>query len=98
MASSDSPEDIFRRLAFLGALNSEALAKHQTPYQYRAQLERAFPAYRTQLSIIINQYVRSQYGRKELSGEERQGLVQAWLSIRLPLLSHLLRRRTNEST
>lgn len=97
LASSDSPEDTFRRLAFLGALNSEALANHQTPYQYRAQLEQAFPVYRTHLSTIINQYVRSQYGRKELSGEERQRLVQAWLSIRLPLLFHLLRRRTNES-
>ncbi|MDA0734486.1 MAG: transglutaminase domain-containing protein [Chloroflexi bacterium] len=97
LASSDSPEATFRRLAYLGALNSVALADHQTPYQYRERLEQAFPAHKNHLSTIINQYVRSQYGNKELSGEERQGLVRAWLSIRLPLLFHLLRRRTNES-
>lgn len=98
LAWSDNPEATFRRLASLGALNSVPLADHQTPYQYRERLEQAFPAHKTHFSTIINQYVRSQYGKKELSGEERQGLLRAWLSIRLPLLFHLLRRRVNEST
>jgi transglutaminase-like putative cysteine protease len=98
LASSDSPVDIFRRLAFMGSLNSLAMADYQTPYQYREKLEQAFPSQRNQLSTIINQYVRSQYGKKEMSSTERDGLVRAWTSIRFPLLLHLLRRRTGEST
>jgi transglutaminase-like putative cysteine protease len=97
LGSSDNPVDTFRRLAFMGSLNSVALADHQTPYQYRDQLERVFPAHRNHLSTIINQYVRSQYGKKDMSSAEREGLVRAWLGIRLPLLFHLLRRRTGES-
>ena len=97
LASSDNPEDTFRRLAYMGGLNSVVLADHQTPFQYRERLEQTFPDYRNHLSTIVNQYVRSQYGKKQMSSAERQGLVRAWLSIRLPLLFHLLRRRTYES-
>jgi transglutaminase-like putative cysteine protease len=97
LASSDNPLDTFRRLAFLGSLNSVVLSDHQTPFQYRERMDQAFPAHRNHVATIVNQYVRSQYGKKEMSSTERQGLVRAWLSIRLPLLFHILRRRTNES-
>jgi transglutaminase-like putative cysteine protease len=96
LGSSDNPVEAFRRLAFMGSLNSVVLADHQTPYQYREKLEQAFPEHRNHLSTIVNQYVRSQYGNKVMSGAEREGLTRAWLSIRLPLLFHLLRRRTGE--
>jgi hypothetical protein len=94
MVPSTDPELTFRHLAFLGALNSVGPADYQTPFQYRQRLEEAFPSHREELSLIINSYVRSMYGRKELNEQERQGLVRAWLGVRLPLLLHILRRRT----
>jgi hypothetical protein len=60
------------------------------------RLTQTFPAQKDRLSEIVNTYVRSNYGNKELSNEERQGLVRAWLGVRLPLLLHMLRRRTDD--
>jgi hypothetical protein len=96
MVPSENPEVTFRHLAFLGALNSVGPASYQTPYQYMDRLTQTFPAQKDRLSEIVNTYVRSNYGNKELSNEERQGLVRAWLGVRLPLLFHMLRRRTGD--
>ncbi len=90
-----TPEATYRRLAFLGSLNSVGIASHQTPYQYGHRLETAFPDHRENLSAIIAAYVRSQYGKKDLTEAERERLGQAWLSVRMPLLFHVLRRREN---
>ena len=96
LALADTPEATFRQLAFLGGLSSVGIDSHQTPYQYGRQLAIAFPTHQSSLDTIIHTYVRSQYGKKELDENERSGLVQAWLSVRLPLLFHMLRRRENE--
>ena len=93
LAPSGDPQTTFQQLAFLGALNSVGLASHQTPYQYQEQLAEVFPAQRAQLSTIVNTYVRSQYGKKELNQEERDGLLLAWLRLRMVLLLHVFRRR-----
>ena len=44
--------------------------------------------------MIINHYVRSFYGKKDLDDGQRQQLTEAWLRLRLPLLFHSLRRRS----
>jgi Transglutaminase-like superfamily len=93
MVPSTDPELTFRHLAFLGNLNSVGPADYHTPFQYRQRLEEAFPSHREELSFIVNSYVRSMYGKKELNDQERQNLVRAWLGVRLPLLFHILRRR-----
>ena len=98
MAPPSQPEDAFRRLGFLGRLNSLAVINHQTPFQYGARLQAAFPDQRGDLSVIVQHYVRSLYGKKELTGEEQEGLVRAWNSVRFPLLLNILRRRSNESS
>ena len=56
----------------------------------------AFPEQRSDLAGIVQCYVRSLYGRKELTDEEREGLVQAWRNVRFPMLFHVMSRRTNE--
>ena len=96
LVPSENPEVAFRHLAFLGALNSVGPAPYQTPYQYMDRLAQAFPEQREGLSEIVNTYVKTHYGNKELSGDERSGLVRAWLGLRLPLLFHVVRRRTGE--
>lgn len=98
MATTEQPEDAFRRLGFLGRLNSLGVIEHQTPFQYGARLQEAFPDQRGDLATIIQSYVRSLYGKKELTWDEQEGLVRAWQGVRFPLLLHVLRRRTNESS
>ena len=96
LAPSEEPGDAFRRLGFLGRLNAVGVIEEQTPYQYEARLGEAFPEQRNDLAGIIQCYVRSLYGRKELTDEEREGLVQAWRNVRFPMLFHVMSRRTNE--
>ena len=93
LSASPDPEVTFRRVARLGRLNSVGPYPHQTPFQYMDRLHDEMPNHREQLSVIFSNYVRHLYGRKEVSEEETERLVQAWLEIRLPLLFHLLRRR-----
>ena len=93
MVPSDDPQQAFRRLALLGSLAAVGPVPYQTPYQYRQRLSQALPAYGEALSVIIDYYVRSLYGRKQLDDEQRLRLAQAWLRLRLPLLLSSLRRR-----
>ncbi len=93
MEPSTNPNTMYRRLAFLGALNSVSPTNHQTPYQYRSRLEEVWPQQRANLSAVIGSYVRSVYGKKDLSDGEQEQLVQAWLKLRIPLLLNVVRRR-----
>ena len=93
LSPSPDPVDTFRRLSWLGRLNAVGPSGYQTPFQYLERLHGELPGHREQLSLIITSYVRHMYGRKEATEEEEAGLVQAWQSVRLPLLFHLLRRR-----
>jgi hypothetical protein len=98
LTPSGDPDTAFRRLAFLGSLSSVGPSPHQTPYQYLGRLAVTFPEQREPVSEIVNSYVRSQYGKKELTTEEREGLIRAWLRVRLPLLFHIFSRRTGGDT
>ncbi|MFQ6027250.1 MAG: hypothetical protein ACE5Q6_07140 [Dehalococcoidia bacterium] len=57
-------------------------------------MQEELPNHRENLTVIIESYVRSLYGKKELNEGEEQRLTQAWLGVRLPLLFHIFRRRT----
>ena len=94
MFPSGDPRAIYRRLAFLGGLGSVGPLEHQTPFQYRERLRTVLPNYREDVSVLVEAYVRSRYGAKELSFADRHRLADAWLRIRLPLLLRFFRRRT----
>jgi hypothetical protein len=94
MAPSEDPRIAYRRLALLGALGSIGPVPHQTPFQYRERLRRVFPAYRQQVSVLIDAYVLSLYGAKEPASEDRGSVAQAWSRLRLPLLRRIFWRRT----
>ena len=93
MVTSENPETTFRNMALLGSLAAVGPLPHQTPFQYRQRLAEALPNHREPVSVIINHYVRSFYGKKDLDDGQRQQLTEAWLRLRLPLLFHILRRR-----
>ena len=52
------------------------------------------PSYREDVSVLVDAYVRSRYGAKELSLADRRRLADAWLRIRLPLLLRFFHWRT----
>ena len=93
MTPSEDPRVAFRRMATLGTLASVGPASHQTPFQYRLRLSNLLPDHRQPVAVIIDYYVRSTYGRKELDDAQRQELAQAWLDLRMPLLLRILRPR-----
>ena len=94
MTVSEDPRVVFRRMATLGTLASVGPASHQTPFQYRLRLSDLLPDHRQPVSVIVDHYVRSIYGRKELDEIQRQELTQAWLDLRMPLLLRILRPRS----
>ncbi len=93
MEPSVNPNTVYRRLAFLGRLNSVAPAYYQTPYQYRRRLQQVLPNQRDNISTIIVAYVRDIYGKRDISDDDRDQMVKAWLNLRIPLLLHSMRRR-----
>ncbi len=94
MIPSPDPHITFRRLAFLGGLSSLGPADYQTPYQYRSRLDQEFPGQQENLAVIFDHYVVSLYGKKGLAEDEERQLVRAWMSVRLPMLFNLFRRRS----
>jgi len=87
------PQVAFQRLALLGGLSAAGPLAYQTPFQYRQRLEQALPDQSNEVSAIVDSYVRTVYGRKAWTHEERSRLAGAWLALRVPLLLRVLRRR-----
>lgn len=97
LSVSSDPGLTFRRVAFLGKLNSFGPTGYQTPYQYLERLYGELPDYREQLSVIVGAYVRQEYGRKEFGEAEEERLRRAWTEVRMPLLFRLLRKRSENA-
>ncbi len=89
MRSTDDPQTAYRRLALLGKFGSLGPLTHQTPYQYRERLRNALPHYRAEVTTLVDLYVRSQYGAKRLTVDDRSRILSAWLRIRLPMLRRI---------
>ena len=94
MTPVQDPRETYRRLGFLGRLSAVGPIPHQTPLQYQQRLVEQIPDQQDNLSVIVDTYVRNRYGQKELGEEEGDRLARAWLGVRLPLLFHMLRRRS----
>ena len=93
MTPSRDPELAYRRLSVLGALSSNGPTPHQTPYEYRDRLGQALPAYREEISAVVDAYVQNRYGPKKLQRRGGWRLTRAWLRLRLPLLLRVIRWR-----
>ena len=93
MSPTDDPQTAYRRMALLGKLGSLGPLAHQTPYQYRERLRNALPHYREEVTTLVDSYVRSQYGAKRLSVDDRSRIVAAWLRVRLPMLRRIFTPR-----
>ena len=93
MTPSQDPRVAYRRLSLLGALSFNGPAAHQTPYQYRDQLQQSLPDYREEVAAVVDAYVRNRYGAKEPARGGGRQLTRAWLRLRLPLLFRVINWR-----
>ena len=91
MVPSEDPQTAYRRLALLGALGATGPHAYQTPFQYRERLRALLPSYRDDVDTLVDAYVRSEYGAKQLAAEDRESLIAAWLRLRTPLVLRILR-------
>ena len=93
MAEPGTPGVAFQRMTTLASLASTGPADFQTPYQFGYQLQQILPAQVTPVSIIVIAYVRSRYGNKTPTDSEQRSLVEAWRTLRLPMLWAVITRR-----
>ena len=93
MEPSPDVEVMFQKLGILGRLNSVGPKSHETPFQYESRLREVLPEQQELFSLLIGHYVRRRYGRKDLNREEIDGLTEAWLALRMPLLLRIFRPR-----
>ena len=96
-------ENLNRVIPQSGSLVDDAVLANSMPPDlrllevFRAEGEAqqaTLPGYRKEVSVLVEAYVRSRYGAKELSFADRRRMADAWLRVRLPLLLRFFRRRT----
>ena len=87
MSGLDYPTQLWEKTIRLASWLKLAPKPDQTPSEYSRHLRRSI-ADSGDVDVIANGYLRSRYGRKELSADEQTRLSQAWL----PLRNRLLRR------
>ena len=92
MRPSVDPVVAFQRLALLTRLGGLPPILGQTPFQYRDQLQYAFPTKARHLEVLVGAYVRTLYGRKELTDAQRGAVATAWVQLRGQLLLRIFRR------
>ena len=92
MRPSTDPAVAFGRLTLLARLGGLPPVLGQTPFQYRDQLRYSFPNKATHLDVLVGSYVRTLYGRKELTDAQRGALASAWVQLRGQLALRIFRR------
>ncbi len=73
---------IYAHTSALAAERGYPRAPHETPYEYRPTLERAFPSSCQEIDRITEAYVAAHYGQVPEKPEELEKVRAAWESIR----------------
>lgn len=89
---ANSAEEVWRRMGQLGALAKLAPLSGETPLEYGARLETAFPEQSRAIATIADCYVETRYSqRRELEALQRSSLQKAWVRFCPALLHQALR-------
>jgi len=71
----------YASLARLAAASGHARPEAETPYEYIATLQQAFPGSEKEVQLITDAYVRVHYGERSFRPEYVQRVRDAWLAI-----------------
>ena len=83
---------IYARMSRLGSLVWRSPRDPQTPGEYAATLADSASLSPAYTGAIAGGFVKSRYGAREVSNEERGRIQDAWVSIRWDLMRRLLLR------
>ena len=87
MFATYDPVGVYARVQALSALGGLSGATQLTPYQFGGRLGRLLPLHRRRVDLIVEAYVQSRYGGRELPADRRNQVADAWLNLRFPLLA-----------
>ena len=87
MFATYDPVGVYARVQALSALGGLSGATQLTPYQFGGRLGRLLPLHRGRVDLIVEAYVQSRYGGRELPADRRNQVADAWLNLRFPLLA-----------
>lgn len=84
------PRVAYARIGYLAGLSGLGPEESMTPYEYGRRLGAVVPDMSATLDKIVDAYVRTCYGRRSLSSEDRSHIAGAWLQVRNRLLRRAL--------
>ncbi len=91
LAEVTEPRVAYARTGYLAALSGLGPEERLTPYEYGRRLTTALPEISGPLDRIVDTYVRSYYGQRDVSNEDRLRIAEVWPQVRNHLLRHALR-------
>lgn len=87
MFTSIEPDRVFGKLQSLASLGGLGGSAPLTPIQFGQKLAQLLPAHEDRIHVIVDCYVQSRYGARQLSPWRRTEMANAWLNLRFPLLA-----------
>ena len=84
------PRVAYARIGYLATLSRLSPQETLTPYEYGRRLGTALPDVSAALNEIVDAYVRTCYGWRDLSNEDRSHVAEAWPQVRNRLLRRAL--------
>lgn len=85
------PRVAYARIGYLAGLSRLGPEGSSTPYEYSRRLSNVLPSLSEPLNRIVTAYVRTCYGRCNISDEDRSRIAEAWPKVRNGLLRRALR-------
>jgi len=86
-------ETIFVQMARYAGLIGIRLQAHHTPYEYGAAVGKAVPQGRTEVTQVVDSYVRERFSGRPIDDEEKTQLDSAWQRLQRRLWLQVVRVR-----
>jgi transglutaminase-like putative cysteine protease len=85
------PGVAYARIGYLATLSGLGASLSLTPYEYGCVLRGAMPEVSAEVDTVVDTNVRSHYGRRVLTGDDRLNIAEAWPRVRDGLLRRAVR-------
>lgn len=91
MAGLDYPAQLWEKTIRLATWLRLGPKPDQTPTEYSRRLQRLLPDATEGVDVVADSYLKSRYGRRDLTASEREELDSAWSPLRNRLIKRVLR-------
>ncbi len=90
MAGLDYPAQLWEKTVRLASWMRIAPKPDQTPTEYSRSLQKTLPTASEGVDVVADSYLKSRYGRRDLTPAEREQLDAAWPAFRNRMLKRVL--------